>query len=105
MGGTGKYKAMDQPRHYDAYSLPEAKEQLDALVERVEAGESIDIVRAGKLVARIIPMAETSADNASEPPARRPFDVEALRRHLARMPNQEQDAGTFVRQMRDGYRY
>ncbi len=37
--------------------MHEAKSQLSKLVERVEAGEEIVIARAGKPVARLVPMA------------------------------------------------
>ncbi|WP_294061719.1 type II toxin-antitoxin system Phd/YefM family antitoxin [Sphingomonas sp.] len=36
-------------------NLADAKARLSAIVDRVEAGESIEIVRRGKPVARLVP--------------------------------------------------
>jgi hypothetical protein len=46
-------------------------------------------------VARLVPV---------EPP-KIPLDIEKLRAHLKTMPMQEEDAGTFMRRMRDEARY
>lgn len=79
----------------DSYSLADAKARLSELIDRVEAGDSIDITRRGKLVARL------------EPPQRKfeKIDVEALRRLTAKLPYQEESAGEFIRKMRDDARY
>ncbi len=79
----------------DAVSLSEAKAHLSALVDRVEAGETVDIMRRGKLAARLVP---------AEMPKKK-VDVAALRAHLASMPYQEQSSADFVREMRDSDRY
>ncbi len=42
------------------YEIERAAEILDELLDRVEAGETIGITRAGKLVARLVPI-ETPA--------------------------------------------
>ena len=42
--------------------MHEAKSQLSKLVERVEAGEEVVIGRAGKPVARLVPLRPGSAD-------------------------------------------
>ena len=47
----------------DQVNLYEAKTQLSRLVERASAGEEIVIAKAGKPVARLVPLA---------PPTRRP---------------------------------
>lgn len=83
----------------DGFNLSDAEQSLSALVDRAEAGETIDILRDGKLVAQLVPV-ETPRNQPSKP-----FDVEALRRHLAQMPMQQQDAGEFVRHMRDPDRF
>lgn len=78
-------------------SLSDAKAHLSELISRVERGDEIQIVRRGKLVARLSP-----------PEARRTkpgIDIEALRRLTQDMPFQEQGAGAFVRAMRDDDRY
>jgi prevent-host-death family protein len=79
----------------DTFNLSDAKARLSELVDRAEAGESIDITRRGKPVARLVP--------AQKP--RVPIDVEALQRHLEKMPMQEQSAGDFMRELRDNARY
>ena len=48
--------------HLDMVNVHEAKTHLSRLLERVERGEEIVIARAGKPVARLVPI---------EPPARR----------------------------------
>lgn len=79
----------------DAINLSDAKARLSELIDRVEAGETVEIRRRGKTVARLVPA----------PPPRKPLDIEALRRLTASMPYQEQSAGDFVRAMRDSDRY
>jgi prevent-host-death family protein len=39
----------------DSYSLADAKARLSELVGRAEAGETVDITKRGKLVAKITP--------------------------------------------------
>ena len=78
-----------------AMSLADVKAQLSAVVERVQAGETVQITKRGKPVAQISPIV----------PPRKKIDVEMLRRHAATMPYQEEDSGTFIRRMRDEARY
>ena len=58
------------------------------LVGRAEAGETIDLVRDGRVTARLIP-------------ARRPIDLDALRALRATMPFQEKSGANLIREMRD----
>jgi antitoxin (DNA-binding transcriptional repressor) of toxin-antitoxin stability system len=83
----------------DGFNLTDAEKSLSELVDRAEAGETIDIMRDGKLVAKLVPVAKTHG-----PPKKR-VDIEALRQHLENMPMQQQHAGEFVRHMRDTDRY
>ena len=76
-------------------NLADAKAHLSALVTLDEAGEPVEITRRGKPVARLIAV----------PIPRKPIDVAALRALTDRMPLQTEDAGTFIRAMRDGDRY
>lgn len=76
-------------------SLAEAKAHLSELVDRVEAGDSIDITRRGRRVARLTAIAS----------ARKPIDVVALQALTSTMPAASQAAGDLVRSMRDGDRY
>ncbi len=75
--------------------LADAKSHLSALVDRVEAGDSIDITRRGKPVARLTAVTKT----------RIAIDATALKALTATMPAQTRSAETLVRSMRDGDRY
>ncbi|MDD2860610.1 MAG: type II toxin-antitoxin system prevent-host-death family antitoxin [Acidiphilium sp.] len=75
----------------DAINLADAKAHLSELVDRVEAGESIDIIRRGKPVARLTA--------ATRP--RKPIDAALLQSLTAGMPPQAQSAADLVRSMRD----
>jgi prevent-host-death family protein len=79
----------------DAIKLAEAKAHLSELVDRVEAGDSIDITRRGKPVARLTAVATP----------RRRIDKAMLEALTAGMPPQAQTAADLVRSMRDGDRY
>jgi prevent-host-death family protein len=79
----------------DSYSLADAKAHLSELISRVENGETVEITRRGKLVARLTP---------PERPLKK-VDVNALRQLAARLPVQKQSAGDFIREIRDADRY
>ena len=79
----------------DEINLADAKAHLSALIDRVEAGDSIDITRRGKPVARLI---------AATRPRRR-VDAALLRSLTATMPPHADLAADLVRSMRDGDRY
>lgn len=76
-------------------SLADAKAHLSELVDRVEAGESIDITRRGKTVARLTA--------ATRP--RKQIDATLLQSLTATMPFQPKSAADLVRSMRDSGRY
>lgn len=78
----------------EAVSLADAKAHLSELIDRVEAGESIEITRRGKPVARL---------GAANRPRLR-VDVAALKALTAAMPTGE-CAADLVRSMRDSDRY
>ena len=78
-----------------AITLAEAKAHLSKLVDRVEAGDSIEITRRGKPVARL---------SAAARPRKR-IDAAMLQTLTATLPRQDQDAASTVRSMRDGDRY
>jgi prevent-host-death family protein len=84
-----------QERDMDAINLADAKAHLSELVDRVEAGDSIDITRRGKPVARLTAVARP----------RKPIDAALLQSLTAAMPPQSQSAADLVRSMRDGDRY
>lgn len=79
----------------EAINLAEAKAHLSELVDRVEAGDTIDITRRGKPVARLTA--------ASKP--RKPVDASLLQALTAAMPPPSESAADLVRSMRDGDRY
>ena len=79
----------------DVVNLADAKAHLSELVDRVEAGDSIDITRRGKPVARLTAVTMP----------RMPVDAALLRSLTAGMPPQAQNAADLVRSMRDGDRY
>jgi prevent-host-death family protein len=79
----------------NAVSLAYAKTHLSELVDRVEAGDSIDITRRGKPIARL---------SAAARPRKR-IDAALLQSVTAMMPPQEESAADLVRFKRDGDRY
>jgi prevent-host-death family protein len=83
-----------QERYMNAINLADAKAHLSELVDRVEAGDSIDITRRGKPVARLTAVARP----------RRRIDAALLQSLTATMPPQTQSAADLVRSMRDGDR-
>ena len=76
-------------------NLADAKARLSELVDLAEAGESIEILRRGKPVARLTP---------AEQPKKKIY-VEALRALARRVRPQPVSAGEFIRAMRDSDRY
>ena len=79
----------------DSINLADAKAHLSELVDRVEAGDTIDIARRGKPVARLVSVSQ----------ARKPVDVSLLRALTVSMPAAAENADELVRSMRDGDRY
>ena len=78
-----------------AVSLADAKSHLSELVDRVEAGNTIDITRRGKAVARLTVVARP----------RKRIDRSMLQALTAAMPAATQGAADLVRTMRDDDRY
>jgi prevent-host-death family protein len=78
-----------------AITLADAKTHLSELVDRVEAGDSIDITRRGKPVARLTAVAKP----------RKRIDAALLKSVTATMHPQPQSAADLVRSMREGDRY
>lgn len=76
-------------------SLAEAKAKLSELVERAAAGETVEITKRGKPVARLV------APNAK----RRPIKASDLRAITEKMTMQKESAGDFMRWLRDTDRY
>ncbi len=76
-------------------NLAEAKAHLSELVDRIQAGDSINITRRGKSVARLTAV--------SRP--RKRIDAASLRSLTGTMQPQAENAADLVRSMRDGDRY
>lgn len=76
-------------------TLADAKTHLSELIERVEAGDSIDITRRGKPVARLVAPARP----------RKRINAALLEALTATLPPQRETATDLVRSMRDGDRY
>ncbi|CAN5349727.1 type II toxin-antitoxin system Phd/YefM family antitoxin [soil metagenome] len=76
-------------------NLADAKAHFSELITRVSQGEEIEIMRRGKLMARLSPPT----------PPRKRIDTDALRRTHEGTTPQAQSAGEFIRAMRDSDRY
>lgn len=75
-------------------SLAEAKAHLSEIIDRVEAGESVEITRRGKTAAVISPVTSP----------KQPINLAALRALRATMSYQQESAADLIRKMRDsGY--
>ncbi len=76
-------------------SLADAKAHLSELTELAAMGETVFITKRGKLVARV---------SRPELP-RKPVNLATLRHLTDAMPRQTEEAGSFMRRLRDGARY
>lgn len=76
-------------------TITEARKRLGLLVNEAQRGETIEITRRGKVVARLVPPA----------PARNQIDFAKLKALTDTMPLQSESAGDFIRRMRDEDRY
>jgi prevent-host-death family protein len=76
-------------------NLADAKAHLSELVDRVQSGDTIDITRRGRPVARLTSVAKP----------RKRIDLAMLQALTAAMPPQDERASDLVRSMRDGDRY
>ncbi|WP_191058196.1 type II toxin-antitoxin system Phd/YefM family antitoxin [Geminicoccus harenae] len=79
----------------DRFTLADAKARLSELVDRAEAGESIEITRRAKPVAGLAAVAKP----------RRRIDAARLSAMTAAMPPPAENAAELVRSMRDGDRF
>ncbi|HDZ71983.1 MAG TPA: type II toxin-antitoxin system prevent-host-death family antitoxin [Aurantimonas coralicida] len=75
-------------------NLAEAKARLSELVDRVIDGDTVRILRRGKVVAKL----------TSNVVPRQPIDIMPLKKLTRELPPQE-PARTFIRRMRDEERY
>ena len=79
----------------EVVNLAEAKAHLSELVDRAEAGETVEITRRGRLAARLVP------------PVRKlkKIDAMTLKAFTDGLTPQRQGGGDFIREMRDSDRY
>ncbi len=75
------------------FTLAEAKAQLSRLIALVEAGEDVTITKRGQAVVRLV---------RSSPPRQQLPSLAELR---ARLPDQTEPAGEFIRDLRNSDRY
>lgn len=83
-------------------TLAEAKAQLSRLIEQVVAGEEITITKRGRPVVRLIAAAQ---EGPVRPAASVRQQLPSLADLRARLPEQTEPAGDFIRRMRDSDRY
>ncbi len=79
----------------ESINLADAKSHLSEIIDRVEAGEIIEITRRGKPTAELRPLIT----------AREKIDVDALRKLHEGQQMQSLGTDAFIRQMRDSDRY
>ena len=79
----------------DSISVADAKARFSEVIDRVLAGEAVQITRRGKPVVQLTAVA----------PLRPPIDHEALRRLTDSMTGPEVVSETWWREYRDGDRY
>jgi prevent-host-death family protein len=77
-----------------AFSVAEAKAQLSAIIEMVEAGETVTITKRGKPVVKMVP--------ANALPIKPKMDLQELRKLRALTPMMKTNSVEIIRQMRDG---
>jgi len=78
----------------NAIDIVYAEAHFSELVDRVQAGDSVDILRHCKTVAQLTPAARP----------RKPIDIAPLKAHIASMPWQVETSAEFVRRMRSDSR-
>ncbi len=76
-------------------SLADAKTHLSELTELAAMGETVLITKRGKPVARVSQLKLP----------RKPVDLATLQQLTSGMPQQTEDAGSFMRRLRDDARY
>jgi prevent-host-death family protein len=88
-------QVVGQEANMDAFNIADAKAHFSDLVDRAEAGETVEIMRRGKPVARLVPLEVK----------KKRFNFEEMQRFTAGMTPQKQGAAAFIREMRDSERY
>lgn len=84
-----------RPTHMSSVGVRELRQNLSRYLERVKAGEALDVTEHGRLVARLSPAADPSdvyADVAARFGATIP--TARLEEAIARLPHRSAPAGT-----------
>jgi prevent-host-death family protein len=76
-------------------SLADAKARLSELVTHAESGETVEITRRGKVVARLVPAEIT----------RPKIDIEALKRHQASLGGPRENTDAALQAWKDESKY
>ncbi|TCU15226.1 type II toxin-antitoxin system Phd/YefM family antitoxin [Rhizobium sullae] len=78
-------------------NLAEVKAHLSELVQRVEAGETVQILKRGRPVAEIVPIRKP----------KKPIEIEQLKALTASMGRSAEpvDSDAFIRTLRDNERH
>ncbi len=82
----------------DSINIADLKDELGTLIDRIEAGEAVQIMRDGQYFACVTPAAPPL-------PPRQPIDFDALEALAKSLPYDPTSARDLVRQMRDESRY
>jgi antitoxin (DNA-binding transcriptional repressor) of toxin-antitoxin stability system len=85
--------------------INDIRDQVEELVTRVQAGETILIEKDGEIVAELLAKVKTPAVDTQGTLPRRKIDVTALEEFTRSQPLQKESAGNFIRRMRDEDRY
>jgi prevent-host-death family protein len=76
-------------------NLADAKAHLSELIDGVVGGDTVEILRRGKPVARLVPVDST----------KKPIDMALLTSLTDSMPPSDESSEDFIRKMRDDARY
>ena len=82
----------------DTINIADLKDELGTLIDRLEKGEAVQIMRDGQYFACVTPAAPPL-------PPRQPIDFDALKALAKSLPYDPTSARDLVRQMRDESRY
>ena len=77
--------------------IDDIKDQVEELVSRAEARETILIEKDGRTVARLVGIANAGPEKVVE----KSFDWEALRRFTDSLPPAKESADELIRRLRD----
>lgn len=83
--------------------IGDIKDQVEELVTRVQAGETILIEKDGEIVAELLAKTPESTKLQNKP--KKKIDITALQEFTRSLPFQEESTADLIRRMRDEARY